>query len=477
MCYNIRDSRLHGPKVLAYRQPYWLVFHVEEQSLMGEFEEYIATLREHAPGAAVLTDADVLLQYTLDGVQPRAVIIPATVEETARAVALARHYRLTLLPRGGGTHRGLGGIAERIDLVIELTQLTRLLEHEAADLTCHTEAGITLAALQSKLASRGQRLALDPPHAEQATIGGILATNASGPRRLRYGSARDLVIGLRTIQASGEIARSGGRVVKNVAGYDLNKLYIGSLGTLGIIVEAHFKLHPLPAAERTLLLMFPAVTDAMQMVVTALGSLLTPSAIELLNPGAAHAISAASGLSLPANGYTLAFNFEGSVSAVHRQLDETRLLARKYGALMADDLEDEAQHLFWEAVRAQTSGQLTCKATMLVTRIAAYMQTLEQVCRRYDLEAATVAHAGNGIVYLELRPLNATARQVRAITELRQQAQEGKGSLVVERCPLDLKRLIDVWGPAGSDFPLMRRLKQQFDPEGIFARGRFVGGL
>src|SRR5205823_7745787 len=138
----------------------------------------------------------------------------------------------------------------------------------------------------AKLATKGQRLALDPSDAQQATIGGILASNASGPKRLRYGTARDMVIGLRVVQASGEIARSGGNVVKNVAGYDLNKLYIGSLGTLGIIVDANFKLHPLPVAEKTLILTFVHAAQAMQMTIALLGSLLTPSAIELIDTGA-----------------------------------------------------------------------------------------------------------------------------------------------------------------------------------------------
>src|SRR5579875_1138320 len=199
---------------------------------MGDFASFIAALHEQVPASTVLLDSAVLQRYAVDELEPRAVILPSSTEEAARVVALAHQYQVSLLPRGGGAHLGLGGIPTGLDAVIELSRLSRLLEHEAADLTCQTEAGITLAALQSQLATRGQRLALDPPHAEQATIGGILATNASGPRRFRYGTARDLVIGLRTIQADGEIARSGGRVVKNVAGYDLNKLYIGSLGTL-----------------------------------------------------------------------------------------------------------------------------------------------------------------------------------------------------------------------------------------------------
>src|SRR5579875_3350771 len=450
---------------------------LEEQSLMGDFASFIAALQEQVPQTAVLLDSATLQRYAVDEMQPRAVIVPSSTDETAQVVALAHQYQVSLLPRGGGTHLGLGGVPKSLDAIIELTRLSRLLEHEAADLTCQAEAGITLAALQRQLATRGQRLALDPPHAEQATIGGILATNASGPRRLRYGTARDLVIGLRTIQADGEIARSGGRVVKNVAGYDLNKLYIGSLGTLGIIVEANFKLQPIPPDERTLLLTFSNSQDALQTVTAILGSLLTPGAMELIDASAARDMSDFFGLNLPSNGYTLALDFEGSQTTIERQMDEARLIARTSGALLGDDLAGSDQEQFWNAIREHTEGSVTCKAAILVSQTGQYLQTLDEVCHRHKLEAAVIAHAGNGILYIELRPGDATDRLVKAIAELRQQAQEARGSLVVEHCPVDLKRRIDVWGEPGSSFRLMQRLKEQFDPKGTFAKGRFVGGL
>jgi glycolate oxidase FAD binding subunit len=371
----------------------------------------------------------------------------------------------------------VGGLPERIDVLLETNRLTRLLEHEAPDLTCHVETGLTLAALQAQLATKGQWLAFDPPNAEQATLGGLLASNASGPKRLRYGSARDLVIGLHVVQANGEVARSGGRVVKNVAGYDLNKLYIGSLGTLGVIVEANFKLQPLPIAERTLLLTYTNVTEAMQTVIAILGSMLTPSALELIDAGAASDMNDFFGINLPTNGYTLAIDFEGGMATIDRQIDETRLLAGKHGALLGDDLTGETQERFWNVVREHTEGSVTCKAVILVSQLAGYLQNVEQVCRRHDLEAAIVAHAGNGILYIELRPSDATPRLIEAIAALRLHAQEARGSLVVERCPVDLKRRINVWGETGSDFYLMQRLKNQFDPKGTFVRGRFIGGL
>ncbi len=400
---------------------------------MAEVETFATSLQQYSSAVRIISNSSELRNYAVDGLLPRLAVIPETVEQVAQIVALANQQGLTVLSLGGGSRINLGGIPEQFDILLETTQLVRLLEHEAPDLTCHVEAGITLAALQAQLATKGQRLALDPPGAQQATIGGILASNASGPKRLRYGTARDMVIGLHVVQASGEVARSGGRVVKNVAGYDLNKLYVGSLGTLGIIVEANFKLQPLPANERTLLLTFSNAEDAMQTVIALLGSLLTPSAIDLIDSWAASDMTDFFGLTL--------------------------------------------QDKFWGGVREHTQGSVTCKAVVLVSQMASYLKTVEQVCQLHELEAAVVAHAGNGILYIELRPADATHRLVEAIKELRLHAQEARGSMVVERCPIDLKRRINVWGEPGQDFYLMQRLKQQFDSRGTFVKGRFVGGL
>jgi len=444
---------------------------------MAEIETFLAGIQQFIPSLSITSKPDALRDYTIDGILPRLVVTPGDKEQVAQVITLAAQYGLTLLARGGGSRMNLGGIPEQVDIVLETQHMTRLLEHEAPDLTCHAEAGITFAALQAQLATKGQWIALDPPDAEQATLGGILASNASGPKRLRWGTARDMVIGLHVVQASGEIARSGGRVVKNVAGYDLNKLYIGSLGTLGIIVEANLKLQPLPTNERTLLLTFASAQDATQTVIALLGSLLTPSTIELIDAGAASDMSDFFGLNLPTEGYTLAVDFEGSSVSIDRSIDETRLIARKAGALMGDDLAGKEQAQLWQAVREHTRGTVTCKVAILVTQIAAYLETINRICHANRLEAAVVAHAGNGILYVELRPGDATPRLVAAIAELRRHAQEARGSLVVECCPVDLKRSINVWGEPGPDFYLMQRLKQQFDAQGTFVKGRFVGGL
>ncbi len=444
---------------------------------MIEIENFIREVQQHISGEQITHDPAALRTYAVDGLLPRLVVTPGNAQEIASILQLANQHGLSTLARGGGSRMYVGAIPEPFDVLIETGQLTQLREHEAPDLTCQVEAGITLADLQAHLATKGQWLSLDPPDAAQTTIGGILASNASGPKRLRYGTARDLVIGLQVVQANGEIARSGGRVVKNVAGYDLNKLYIGSLGTLGVIVEANFKLQPIPANERTLLLTFANCQDIMQTVLAIQSSLLTPSAMELIDSGAASDISDFFGMSLPTNGYTLALDFEGSLTTIERQIDEARLIARTHNALLGDDLAGDEQTRFWNAVREHLRGSVTCKAAILVSHLAHYLQKLTTICQRHELESAVIAHAGNGILYIELRPSDATPRLVEAIAELRQQAQEARGSLVVERCPVDLKRRVNVWGEPGSNFRLMQRLKEQFDPKGTFVKGRFVGGL
>lgn len=444
---------------------------------MIEIDTFIDELQQRVPGLEATSDPATLREYAIDGLLPRLLVTPKNAQEIADVIALAGQHELTVLARGGGSRMHLGAIPGSCDILLETGKLARLLEHEAPDLTCQVEAGMTLANLQTLLATKGQWLPLDPPNPAQATIGGILASNASGPKRLRYGSARDLVIGLQVAQASGEIARSGGKVVKNVAGYDLNKLYIGSLCTLGVIVEANFKLQPIPANERTLLLTFSNCQDAVRAVLAMLGSLLTPSALELIDSGAANDLSDFFGLTLPTNGYTLALDFEGSMTMIERQMDEARLIARNNGALLGDDLSGSDQQQFWNMVREHLVGSVTCKAAILVSQMAHYLQKLDEICHRHELESAVIAHAGNGILYIELRPGDATPRLVEAIAELRQQAQEACGSLVVERCPVDLKRRVDVWGEPGANFRLMQRLKEQFDPKGTFVKGRFVGGL
>ena len=182
--------------------------------------------------------------YVVDGRSPEAVAFPGSKEEVAAVVLAAAEAEMPVTPWGGGTKMGIGAPPQRWGLVLALKRLNRLLEHEPGDLTATVEAGMTLGALQRELGGRGQWLSLDPAHPDEATLGGILSSNAAGPRRHLYGSCRDLLIGVTVVTAAGALVKGGGKVVKNVAGYDLPKLFIGAFGTLGVVVEATVKLRP-----------------------------------------------------------------------------------------------------------------------------------------------------------------------------------------------------------------------------------------
>ena len=434
-------------------------------------------LHAAAPQAILLTEPDDVKLFAIDEVTPRLAALPASIEEVAAVMKYASEQQLSVLPVGGGTDLELGQPPERYDLALSTTRLNALLEHEAADLTCSTQAGITLADLQQRLKTKGQFLALDPPHAEHATIGGILAANASGPQRLRYGSARDLVIGLRVVLADGTIARSGGKVVKNVAGYDLNKLYTGSMGTLGIIVEANFKLIPCPELEQTLLVAFDSAEQAMRAVVSLLGSVVTPTAIELLDQTTQQTIQQQTQQALAGSAVLLAISFAGVARAVSRQVSDTQALVALSGGELAGLLEADGHTRFWDAARQQQNGPVTCKISLLLDEIAPFLARAQNICQEYQLPSSAMAHAGSGIIYLQLQPADATDRLASAMSQLRALAQSSRGSLVVTRAPAALKARINVWGDARPDLKLMQTLKQKFDPAGTFVKGRFVGGL
>ncbi len=430
-----------------------------------------------APQTELLTNSGDLARFTVDGFAPQLAVLPATIEDVAAIMNFASERHLAVLPVGSGSDLGLGQPPERYDLALCTARLNTLLEHEAADLTCSVQAGMPLADLQQRLASKGQFLALDPPNSERATIGGILAANASGPQRLRYGSARDLVIGLRVVLGDGTIARSGGKVVKNVAGYDLNKLYIGSRGTLGVIVEANFKLIPRPEHEETLLVAFEHPSAAMETVSDLLSSVVTPTAIELLDPAAQGALPEQAIQALPGPAFLLAISFSGGAQAVSRQLADTRAIATRHSGSPRGLLEGEAHEHFWAAVRAQQTGPVVCKVSLLINDIVPFLSHAQAICQEQQLEPGAIAHAGSGVIYLQLRPSDATEHLAIAIGQLRALAERNRGRLVITHAPMALKAQVNVWGDPRPDSRLMATLKQKFDPNNTLVKGRFVGGL
>ncbi|HYL79901.1 MAG TPA: FAD-binding oxidoreductase, partial [Candidatus Acidoferrum sp.] len=335
------------------------------------------------------------------------------------------------------------------------------------------------------LGRHGQFLSLDPPNASRATIGGILAANASGPRRLRYGTLRDLLIGERVVHADGTVTKGGAKVVKNVTGYDMNKLYVGSLGTLGVIVEATFRLYPLPPAEYTWVAPFSTAAKAREAVGRILDSPVVPSAVELLNESAASLVGRRSGVAPGQGGAFLAVAVASVPEAVKAQLDQARKLGREAGGGDGLMLEGEAHEKFWAAVGDFDPGNgspaMVLKASVLISEVAEAMRQGEEVAAKQGLRLSTISEAGTGVVRYYFQAEGAgkdsIPRLTGAVAPLRAFAIEARGSLIVLQAPPEVKSAVDVWGPVGETLAQMRGLKDQFDPGRVLNPGRFAGGL
>ncbi|MEE8346772.1 MAG: FAD-binding oxidoreductase [Dehalococcoidia bacterium] len=431
---------------------------VKQASLLNRLEAIV--------GADGIRRGDELSAFAVDGLTPQAAVAPATYEQVAGVLRYAHTEGLAVIPRGGGTHMHIGNVPGRYDIGLSLTRLDQVVEHEPSDLTVTCQAGITLDRLQRHLGQHGQLVPLGgPARGEEATIGGILAVNASGPSRHAYGAPRDFTIGMKVVTADGRITKAGGRVVKNVAGYDLCKLYIGSLGTLGVIVEAAFKLAPMPRVERTAIATFETPGRACAFAAELQHRRLSLRAVQLLNATAASAVELAQqGLC------ALVMDLAGTPQAVERSRREIGDLAQGTAADLRD--EENAAKAWESRIRPGSAEEayLLCKATALPTQLPALIESLETVAGPPHILALPTV----GILYASWPQLEDAEA---AIDRLRAAVTAVDGSLVLERCPLDIKPRLDVFGDLPPSFDLMRRVKEQFDPKGVLSPGRYLGRL
>lgn len=398
----------------------------------------IAPACEVTPGTAA--DA-------VDGVVPELVAFPRSTEQVSAVLAAAHDRGLHVVPRGAGTRLSWGGAPAAVDLVVDVSRLDGVLAHAAGDLVVTVSAGVALATLQDALAPEGQRLALDPV-VPGGTIGGAVATGTSGPLRYRFGSVRDLLIGITVVRADGTATHAGGLVVKNVAGYDLGKLYTGSMGTLGVITEAVFRLHPLPEAARWITVTTSDPQRAAAAVAAVRSSQNDPVALEVDRPG-------------PGEPTTVGVAIEGVAQGMGARCDDvSRLLGEAAGAPAG---VDESPPDWWGRLPHDTvsgpGATLTHEPAALGDVLAA-------------APGAVRGSAGAGVLAVGLD----AGRVVEGLDGLRTLAARHGGSAVLRCATPDVKQACDVWGPVPA-LPLMRRVKDEFDPGHRLAPGRFVGGI
>lgn len=400
------------------------------------------------------------------------IMYPTAENDIAAILRYANETGKSISVAGAGTKRGFGGLTDQADFLLSLSTYKGIVEHTPGDMTVTVRAGTPFHELQEYLASYNQKVALDPSQPERATIGGIVAANESGPKRLGYGSARDAVIGMRIVYPDGKVIRTGGKVVKNVAGYDMNKLFIGSMGTLGVLSEVTLKLRPLPKYESLILLSFPEgkLEEVRSFAVKLLDSALEPSALELLSPSLAERL-------IHVNHYTLAVSFEDVERSVHYQ--EQFLKTLQPTDTFMTMLPKEEAHTFWTSFYklAPSNDQTTALLKVGVVNLDMIHVLKESELLQDVHHLAVEAHGGLGhglgSIYLQ----GASEDILAAIHEIRAAVTQLGGYVIVKHLPLELRQQISVWGETPPTFFLFKGIKEKVDPKNVLNHRRFVGGI
>ena len=419
------------------------------------------------PGQEITVDEQ--RNFSVDGLLPSTAMRPDDAADAARDLYACDQVPAAVVVWGGGTQMRLGVPPRRYEVAFSTERMTRLLEYEPADLTCRVEAGMRLRDLQATLRAQGQRLPLDPPHPERATVGGMVAANTNGLTRGRYGTVRDWVIGIAVAYPSGKVARAGGKVVKNVAGYDLMKLHIGALGTLGVVAEVNFKVQARPEAEATLLAHFEAPGPALEVGLKLARQYLVPAAAivldgesfsELLPPP-----RAGQGRGGGPTQWTLALKLDGYAREVDAARDVAIRFIREAGGTVE---EPEIPPVFWDAARdwsVPADDRVVLRAIVPLTSSQLLMAAVPP-------DARVLVQPASGVVDVRVPAPSAGETLARL-----RDAIGAEGQVVVAAAPVAVKQAVDVWGRPPPGFPIMRALKQALDPNGILNPGRFVGGI
>jgi glycolate oxidase FAD binding subunit len=462
----------------------------------------------------IKSDPETLSAHAVDGLAPKAVAFPESLEQVSQVVKMAQKEKWAVLPWGSGSKMGVGNPPSRLDLVISTIRLNKIIDMDTANLTVTAQAGVKFRDLQTSLAGEENRCYLPyegpttvadeavcsdrdhmgcfipmmPPFSHSATLGGIIAANSSGPVRLLYGLPRDMLLGVRYVAADGEIIGLGGKTVKNVSGYDMCKLMIGSRGSLGILGEMTLRLLPLPERFGTLLSGFSGLDEASRFVNQIFETKLLPSALELMNGGSYGLFVEKGGLEMDNWAYVVAVGMEGFEEAVERMGKEMEEMASASGAQNNVFLPDEPHRILWDAysnlvpkLSAKYPEMVSMKLNYPISHYLDVIHWVESLCGEQELAYALQAHTGSGVtmVHCLLDPGDEKGADgvVSVAEKLLEKCQGISGNLVVEKASAQMKERLPVWGTPPQDFVIMKRIKEQMDPSGLFSPGRFVGGI
>jgi glycolate dehydrogenase FAD-binding subunit len=421
--------------------------------------------------------------FAIDGQTPSCVVYPGSPDQVARTLKYAAGLDLAVIACGGATKLGIGNPPGRYDIALCTRNITKVRYYEPADLTAGVGSGMALADLQNLLKPDGLWLPLDQSGGGKATLGGIVATNASGTLRHFYGAPRDMVVGMQVATTEGKLIRTGGRVVKNVAGYDLGKLLIGSYGTLGVITEVNLKLFPMPAERQTFVLSTGTLGIARDLRRSILTSPIEPLRMVLLDAETAGILRSGVQTGGADREPQMWLEAGGSKSVVDRTRKELETLGRAVGAKVhmyeGDGAEGAWQTAsdFSDWIGKTYPGAVVLKGTMPIANSEEFLSLAQQEAQNERVRMASVALTGVGILQLGLLGFQNAAQAAGLVSRIRKAAEKSGGALTVISAHADIKPKLDAWGKPAAGFEMMRKLKAVWDPKGVLAPGRFVGSI
>jgi len=433
-------------------------------------------------GDHVIEDALKLRRYAIDDVVPRAAVSPGTPAEVAAVLKFAHHHDVVVVPAGGFTHQGTGAIPDAVDILLRTDRLTAVEHYDPGDLTIGIGAGATLAEVERIIAPNRQLLPLDAPLPESCTVGGALAVAAHGPLKHAYGGVRDFCTGIRYVTVDGKLAKAGARVVKNVAGYDMMKLLIGSFGTLAVITGASFKVYPAPRQTRTFIASFAGLPEVVRFRDQVLASPLSPMCLELVSPHAHRLLAGDS--NQDDDSWRVLLRAAGSDAVLARYRTELATWRLPPSAAAAREVSGEVETQLWRHVGNWPHAVFEAARNSALVRLDLPLQAVEpalaaaeQAATDNDFLFAAVGRIGAGSLLLAFLPITpdppAAMHYANAVSALRG-ALPRDASAIVLRCPLEAKRHFSVWGSTPNDLGAMRAIRDAFDERHILNRGRFL---
>lgn len=444
-----------------------------------------ARIADLAGSQNVLADPADLVAYEIGGKTPSAAVRPVSTEQIGEIVRFAAAEKLAIVPCGARTKLAIGAPPRQYDLALDMTRLEHVVAYDPGDMTLSVEPGVPLHRLEGVLAKHRQFLPLDVPFMDRATAGGAIASGVDSPLRHFYGTARDYVLGIEFVTGDGISAKSGGRVVKNVSGYDLHKLMIGTLGTIGVLAKINFRTFPLPAATRTIVATFDSAARAIDLRHAVARSPLRPLTLEILSPGTGELLFSHG---TPSNrGWSPIASFAGTAQVLERCSRDLRQMAEQTSATAFTTLDDEQPlaasgrtREFVPIALASSSAGTILKLGVLPADMHAILDAAAKAADAAALPWAALAR-GVGVIYFALLPADRNedtlARVVRATNEIFARCAALAGNATIPWCPAEWKASLPIWGPERGDLAQMRALKRVFDPHDVLAPGRFIGGI